>query len=199
MRDYHRREEDKRMTVQSAPGKMTYQDLLRLPEDRLRHELIEGEHIVSPSPILRHQQIAFNLAFAIETFVRPRALGKVFMAPLDVLFSQLDVVEPDVLYVSQANAHRLRERYVEGAPDLAVEVLSPSSARIDRVKKLRLYERHGVREYWIADPAANTLEVYRLTAGGRLALEASLSHAAGDVLETPLLAGLRIALSEIFG
>ncbi|HVR11839.1 MAG TPA: Uma2 family endonuclease [Thermoanaerobaculia bacterium] len=187
------------MTVHSAPTKMTYQDLLRLPEDRLRHELIEGEHIVSAAPTRRHQRVAFRLAFAIETFVRPRALGEVFMAPLDVLLSQFDVVEPDVLYVSLANASRLQERYVEGAPDLAIEVLSPSSARIDRVKKLRLYEKHGVREYWLADPAADTLEVYRLTAGGRLALEASLSHAAGDVLKTPLLAGLRITLSEIFG
>src|SRR5258708_5323029 len=87
----------------------------------------------------------------------------------------------------------------ESAPDLAIEVLSPSSARIDKVRKLRLYERHGVNEYWLADPATDTLEVYRLTAGGRLALQVSLSHAAGDVLETPLLAGLHIALSEIFG
>lgn len=187
------------MTVRSAPSKMTYQDLLRLPEDLLRHELIEGEHIVSAAPTLRHQRVAFNLAFAISAFVRPRALGEVFMAPVDVLFSQFDVVEPDVLFVSKANAPRLRERHVEGAPDLAIEVLSPSSARIDKVRKLRLYERHGVREYWLVDPATDTLDIHRLTAGGRLALQASLSHAAGDVLETPLLAGLRIALREIFG
>ena len=111
------------MTVRSAPSKMTYQDLLRLPEDRLRHELIEGEHIVSAAPTLRHQRVAFNLAFAISAFVRPRALGEVFMAPVDVLFSQFDVVEPDVLYVSKTNAPRLRERHVKGAPDLAIEVL----------------------------------------------------------------------------
>jgi Uma2 family endonuclease len=187
------------MTVRSAPTKMTYQDLLRLPEDLLRHELIEGEHIVSAAPTLRHQRVAFHLAFAISAFVRPRALGEVFMAPVDVLLSQRDVVEPDVLFVSKTNATRLRERHVEGAPDLAIEVLSPSSARIDRVKKLRLYERHGVREYWVADPAGETLEVFRRTDAGRLAHRATLSHAAGDVLETPLLAGLRIALSEIFG
>jgi Uma2 family endonuclease len=187
------------MTVRAAPSKMTYQDLLRLPEDLLRHELIEGEHIVSAAPTLRHQRVAFKLAFVISAFVQPRTLGEVFMAPVDVLFTQFDVVEPDVLYVSNINAHLLRERYVEGAPDLAIEVLSPSSARIDKVRKLRLYERHGVREYWLADPAADTLEVYRLTTEGRLALQASLSHAAGDVLETPLLPGLRIALREIFG
>ncbi|HYL04554.1 MAG TPA: Uma2 family endonuclease [Thermoanaerobaculia bacterium] len=187
------------MTVRSAPSKMTYQDLLRLPEDLLRHELIEGEHIVSAAPTLRHQRVAFNLAFAISAFVRPRALGEVFMAPVDVLFSQFDVVEPDVLFVAAVNAPRLRESHVEGAPDLAIEVLSPSSVRIDRVRKLSLFERHGVREYWLADPATDTLEVYRLTAEGRLTLQESLSHAAGDVLKTPLLAGLRIALSEIFG
>src|SRR6266853_231556 len=157
------------MTVRSAPIKMTYLDLLRLPEDLLRHELIEGEHFVSAAPTLRHQRVAFKLAFAISAFVQPRALGEVFMAPVDVLFSQFDVVEPDVLYVSETNARRLRERYVEGAPDLAIEVLSPSSVRIDKVRKLRLYEKHGVREYWLADPAADTLEVYCLTAGGRLA------------------------------
>src|SRR5258708_5323028 len=104
------------MTVRSAPSKMTYLDLLRLPEDRLRHELIEGEHIVSAAPTLRHQRVAFNLAFAISAFVRPRALGEVFMAPVDVLFSQFDVVEPDVLYVSKTNAHRLRERHVKALP-----------------------------------------------------------------------------------
>jgi Uma2 family endonuclease len=120
------------------------------------------------------------------------------MAPGDVLFSQFDVVEPDALFVATANAPRLRESHVEGAPDLAIEVLSPSSVRIDRVRKLSLFERHGVREYWLANPATDTLEVYRLTDEGRLTLRASLSHAAGDVLETPLLAGLRIALSEIF-
>src|SRR5260370_27371770 len=151
------------MTVRSAPSKMTYQDLLRLPEDRLRHELIEGEHIVSAAPTMRHQQVAFNLAFAISAFVRPRALGTVLMAPLDVLFSQFDIVEPDVLYVSKANAPQLRERYVEVAPDLAIEVLSPSSVRTDRVRKLSLYEKYGVREYSLAHPAAVPLRCLRLT------------------------------------
>jgi Uma2 family endonuclease len=185
------------MTIRSAPRKMTYQDLRQLPEDLLRHELIDGEHIVSAAPIVKHQRVALNLAFIILTFVRPRGLGDVFMAPVDVVFSDFDVVEPDVLYVAAENAHRVREDHVDGAPDLVVEILSPSSRRIDKVRKHRLYEAHGVPEYWLADPKTDTLEVYRLTAG-RLALHVSLSLAAGDVLQTPLLPRLLIPLREVF-
>jgi Uma2 family endonuclease len=186
------------MTIHSTPRKMTYQDLLKLPDDLLRHELIDGEHIVSPAPIVKHQRVVLNVARIISNFVLPRGLGEVFVAPLDVLFSQFDVVEPDVLYVSAENARRVGERFVDGAPDLVVEVLSPSSRRIDKVRKLRLYEAHGVPEYWLADPEPDTMEVYRRNAEGRLVLHASLSAAAGDVLETPLLPGLRIPLRDIF-
>jgi Uma2 family endonuclease len=187
------------MTIRSAPRKMTYQDLRQLPEDLLRHELIDGEHIVSAAPIVKHQRVALNIAFIIMAFVRPRGLGEVFMAPVDVVFSDFDVVEPDVLYVAARNARRVGEDFVEGAPDLVVEVLSPSSRRIDKIRKFRLYEAHGVQEYWLANPETDTMEVYRLTPGGRLVLQATLSLAAGDVLETPLVPGLRIPLQEIFG
>jgi Uma2 family endonuclease len=187
------------MTIHTAPRKMTYEDLRALPEDLLRHELIDGEHIVSPAPSVKHQRVAFNVALIIANWVRPRGFGEVFMAPLDVRFSRFDVVEPDVLYVSAANAKRLLEWCVDGAPDLVVEVVSPSSRRLDMERKLRLYEAYGVEEYWLAYPEIDTLEVYRRAADGRLALQASLSLAAGDVLETPLLPGLRIPLAEIFG
>jgi Uma2 family endonuclease len=187
------------MSIHSAPRKMTYQDLRKLPEDLLRHELIDGEHIVSPAPLLKHQRVVLNVATVISACVRPRRLGEVFVAPVDVFFSKHDVVEPDVLFVAAANAYRLQKHKVAGAPDLVVEVVSPSSRRIDGVRKLRLYEAHGVREYWLADPETDVLEVYRLSAEGRLVLAVSLSLAAADVLETPLLPGLRIPLREIFG
>jgi len=187
------------MNIRTGQRKMTYEDLQALPEDRLRHELIDGEHIVSPAPSMKHQRVALNIAFAIMAFIRPRRLGEVFMAPLDVLFSRFDVVEPDVLYVAAENAERLLERYVDGAPDLVVEVLSPSSRSIDNVRKPRLYDAYGVREYWLADPKTDTLSVYRRNTAGRLAVLESLSLAAGDVLETPLLPGLSIPLVEIFG
>jgi Uma2 family endonuclease len=191
------------MTTRSPSPKLTYQDLLRLPEDLLRHELIDGEHYVSPAPNLKHQSIVVNLVVLLSNFVRAHRLGKVLVAPFDVLFSEHDVVEPDVLYVSAGRADRLRERYVAGAPDLVVEVLSPSSRGLDKIKKRRLYEAQGVPEYWIVDPVAETIEVYRAVAGGSFALQASLALAAGvggaeSTLETPLLPGLRISLREVF-
>jgi Uma2 family endonuclease len=187
------------MITRSQSPRLTYQDLLRLPDDLLRHELIDGEHYVSPAPAVKHQDIVLNLGHILLTFVRAHHLGKVMIAPVDVLFSEHDVVEPDVLYVSSAHGDRVRERYVAGAPDLVIEVLSPSNRGYDRIKKLRLYEAQGVPEYWIVDPAAETVEVYRAsTGGGPLARHASLSVAASDTLETPLLPGLRIPLHEVF-
>jgi len=187
------------MSSRSQSPQLTYQDLLRLPEDLLRHELIDGEHHVSPAPALKHQRIVVNLTRILSTFVRAHRLGEILVAPVDVLFSERDVVEPDVLYVSRAHSDRLRERYVAGAPDLVIEVLSPSSRGMDRIKKRCLFEAHGVPEYWIVDPAAETVEVYRpASSGGRLARCASLSLIAGDTLETPLLAGLRVPLREVF-
>jgi Uma2 family endonuclease len=188
------------MTTRSTSPKLTYRDLLRLPEDLLRHELIDGEHYVSPAPNFKHQLIVVNLTVLLSNFVRAHRSGTVLVAPFDVLFSDHDVVEPDLLYVSAARADRLGERYVAGAPDLVVEVLSPSSRGIDKIKKRRLYEAQGVPEYWIVDPLAETLEVYRTAADSRLALQASLSPAVSgsDTLETPLLPGLRISLREVF-
>jgi Uma2 family endonuclease len=187
------------MITRSQSPRLTYQDLLRLPDDLLRHELIDGEHYVSPAPVVKHQDIVLNLVHILVSFVRAHRLGKVMVGPVDVLFTEHDVVEPDVLFVATAHGDRVRERYVAGAPDIVVEVLSPSNRGYDRIKKRRLYESHGVPEYWIVDPPAETLEVYRAAAtGGQLACCASLSRAAGDILETPLLPGLRILLREVF-
>jgi Uma2 family endonuclease len=187
------------MITRSQSPRLTYQDLLRLPDDLLRHELIDGEHYVSPAPAVKHQDIVLNLGRILSIFVRAHRLGKVLIGPVDVLFTEHDVVEPDVLFVAAAHGDRVRERYVASAPDLVVEVLSPSNRGFDKIKKRRLYEAHGVPEYWIVDPPTETLEIYRTTAsGGHLARCASLSRAAGDALETPLLPGLRIPLHEVF-
>jgi Uma2 family endonuclease len=186
------------MITRSQSPRLTYQDLLRMPDDLLRHELIDGEHYVSPAPAVKHQDIVLNLGQILLRFVRLHRLGKVMIGPVDVLFTEHDVVEPDVLFVSAAHGDRVRERYVAGAPDLVVEVLSPSNCGYDRIKKRRLYEAQGVPEYWVVDPPAETLEIYRTTASGHLARCATLSRAAGDTLETPLLPGLRISLDEVF-
>jgi Uma2 family endonuclease len=177
--------------------KLTYQDLLRLPEDLFRHELIEGEHYLSPAPAPKHQRVVVHLARILSSFVLAEGLGEILVAPVDVVFSEFDVVEPDLLFISAERASRVQERYIAGAPDLVVEVLSPSTRGLDRLKKRRLYEENGVREYWIFDPAQEAAEVYRID-GRRFSRALPLSSAAGDLLASPLLPGLYISLEEVF-
>jgi Uma2 family endonuclease len=185
----------------SSPVRLTYADLCRLPEDRLRHELIDGEHYVTAAPTYRHQRVAMNVAGMLFMFLREHRLGHVYMAPLDVLFSEHDVVEPDVLYVSEERLrNQQEERYLTVTPDLVVEVLSPSTRHVDRGAKRGLYERRGVPEYWLIDPARETVQVFRQESG-RFELAADLVRRRGDAaafLSTPLLPGFRILLDDVF-
>jgi Uma2 family endonuclease len=185
----------------SSKVRLTYQDLLGLPEDLLRHELIDGEHLMSPAPSRKHQRVAMNLSWLIRGYLEDHALGSVYAAPLDVVFSDFDVAEPDLLYVSAEREQRLgTERHLAGAPDLVVEVLSPSTAGIDQGRKLWLYERYAVTEYWIVDPERETVKVYRLTEGSlRFAAEiARADSASARFVSTPLLPGLEIPIAAVF-
>jgi Uma2 family endonuclease len=188
-----------RDTSQSAQGgKLTYDDFLLFPEDGMRHELIDGEHVVSASPNLKHQAVVVNLVTSIRTYLRANPIGKVFIGPTDVVLSNVNVLVPDVLYVSQTRATDvLTAPNVWGAPDLVVEVGSPSTRRRDERIKHRLYEQFGVSEYWVVDPDLDAIKVYRLT-GDRYALVHELSLERDDVLATPFLPGLAIPLAEIF-
>jgi len=182
----------------SRPGvKLTYDDFVLFPDDGKRHELIDGEHYVTPSPNVKHQTVCGNLHGRIWNYLQHRAIGKVYSAPLDVVFSHFDVVEPDLLFVSEARRAVLTAKNVQGSPDLVVEVGSPGTRRRDEKLKHQLYERFNVTEYWVVDPDIDVVRVYRLQ-GGRYerAHELSLDH--GDVLTTPLLPGLELKLSEIF-
>jgi Uma2 family endonuclease len=182
----------------SRPGvKLTYDDFVLFPDDGKRHELIDGEHYVTPSPNLKHQGVSTNLTALIWTYLRQNPIGKVYAAPLDVVFSHFDVVEPDLLYVSEARRGVLTAKNIQGAPDLVVEIGSPSTRRRDEKLKHQLYERFDVTEYWVVDPDIDVVRVYRLQGGKyQRARELSLDH--GDVLSTPLLPGLELRLSEIF-
>jgi Uma2 family endonuclease len=178
--------------------KLTYDDYLLFPDDGKRHELIDGEHYILPSPLLRHQLILGNLHLLIGMHLETHRIGRVFMAPLDTILSKFDVVEPDLLFVSRAReAELLSGKWVTGAPDLVVEIGSPGTRRRDATIKHRLYERTGVSEYWIVDPEIDAVRVYRRT-GDRFAEPLELSREAGDVLTTPLLPGLELPLSRIF-
>jgi Uma2 family endonuclease len=183
-------------TVATTAPKLTYEDFVLFPDDGKRHELIDGEHYVSPSPNTRHQKVLLRLTLFVGRLVSERALGQVFFAPYDVVFTRFDVVEPDLLFVSADRASILTAANAQGAPDLVVEVLSPSSHRQDEVLKRDLYERGGVEEYWIVDPEADTLKLFRRE-GDRFARPRLLSSRDGDVLGTPLLPGLEVPLSEL--
>ena len=181
----------------SSGVKLTYDDFVLFPDDGKRHELIDGEHYVTPSPNLKHQAIVRNLVATIAPFLRAHPIGKVYDAPLDVVFSHFDVVEPDLLYVSEARREVLTRQNIQGAPDLVVEVGSPSTRRRDEKLKHQLYERFGVSEYWIVDPDIDAVRVYRL-ADGKYVRTQELSLDRGDVLTTPLLPALELPLAEIF-
>ena len=181
----------------SSGVKLTYDDFVLFPDDGQRHELIDGEHYVTPSPNLKHQAIVRNLLTLMGPYLRDRRIGKVYAAPLDVVFSHFDVVEPDVLYVSEARRQVLTPQNVQGAPDLVVEVGSPGTRRRDEKLKHQLYERFGVSEYWVVDPDIDVVRVYRL-ADGRYVRVQELSLDLGEVLATPLLPGLELPLSDLF-
>jgi Uma2 family endonuclease len=160
--------------------------------------LIDGKHIVSPSPVMRHQRIVVRLLMAIGNHLESRPTGEVFVAPFTTILSRFDVVEPDLLYVSNGRRAVLEQQdWARGAPDLVIEILSPSSRKLDEVIKRKLYERSGVDEYWIVDPELDLVKVYRRE-GARFARAAECTREEGGVLNTPLLPGLKIDLEKVF-
>jgi Uma2 family endonuclease len=182
----------------ATPGvKLTYDDFVLFPDDGMRHELIDGEHYVTPSPNIRHQQISINLTLLIGSWLETHPRGRLFYAPLDVVFSNFDVVEPDILFVSNERSQVLTKPNVQGAPDLVIEIGSPSTRQRDETIKRRLYERSEVLEYWIVDPDIEVVRVYRRS-GDSFARPTELSRDAGDALTTSLLPGLELPLARIF-
>jgi Uma2 family endonuclease len=185
------------MALHDRIRKLTYDDYVLIPEDGQRHEIIDGEHYVSPAPTMSHQRVLSRLARRLGVFVEEKGLGEVFFAPCDILFSRYDVVQPDLLYISNERAGIVTEKNVQGSPDLIVEVLSPRTRDRDEGIKLDLYERSGVLEYWILDPVLKKAQIYRRT-GDRLQIVANLSSEAGATLSTPLLPGFVLKITEIF-
>jgi Uma2 family endonuclease len=186
------------MTPSSRGVKLTYDDFVQFPDDGLRHELIDGEHYVTPSPNTKHQSVSINLTVLIGSWLERNPIGRLFHAPFDVVFSTYDVVEPDLLYLSNERASdALTPLHVRGVPELVVEIGSPGTRRRDETIKRRLYDRTGVSEYWIVDPEIDTIRVYRREAK-TFARVVELSAEARDVLTTSLLPGLEIPLSRVF-
>jgi len=186
------------MTTNTAPL-LTIDDLTALPDDDgNRYELIEGELIVSSAPSLMHQRAIKNLILFIGVYLAENPVGEIFPTP-GVIFDRHNGVIPDIVFLTSEQLEQVgADTHIHLAPALAVEVVSPGrqNAQRDRVKKLRVYDKFGVGEYWVADPEARTLEIYR-RAEGALALAATLTG--GDELDTPLLPGFACAPEKIFG
>jgi Uma2 family endonuclease len=183
------------MAQEASRVRLSYEDLVLLPEDGRRHELIDGEHFVTASPSIRHQRILTRLLVSLDSYLRERGMGQVLPAPLDVVLSEFDVVVPDLQVLAPASSKQVTEANIQGAPDLVVEILSPSTADRDRGVKRKLYEKFGVQEYWIVDPSIETVQVWRL-ASGRLELAEPLTG--NDTLTSPLFPGLEIPLRSVF-
>ena len=189
---------DDGVTGARAGVKLTYDDFLLFPDDGKRHELIDGEHYVTASPNTKHQRVSGNLFWLIRRYLEEHQIGRIFYAPFDVVFSHFDVVEPDLLYMSNVRAAEiLTAQHVKGSPQLVIEIGSPSTRGRDETIKRRLYERSAVDEYWVVDPDVDLVRVYRRT-GDRFARPKELSLEAGDVLTTPLLPGIELKLADIF-
>jgi Uma2 family endonuclease len=173
--------------------KFTYQDYLLLPEGD-RRELIHGDFYMAPSPSFRHQSISANLGMILRDYVRRNDLGIVLWAPMDVVFTDKDVVQPDILYISNERRDIITEANISGAPDLVIEILSPGTADRDRQLKLRLYARHGVREYWIVDPDERSVQIMELGPEG---YDKVRSLDSGEITSN-LIPGLTIGIDDVF-
>jgi Uma2 family endonuclease len=182
------------MGVEVIP-KITFEEFRQFPVDGKRYELVRGEVHVTPSPATRHQFIVQNLALSLGLHVVKDNLGEVLTAPLDVRLSEDTAFQPDLIFVSNSRAGIILENWIEGAPDLVVEVSSPSTATYDRATKLPLYAEFGVSEYWLVDSQAKTVEVLKLQ-GKKYFVEATL---AGDqILTSDLFPSWQLPLRELF-
>jgi Uma2 family endonuclease len=144
---------------------LTYKEYEALPADGRRYEIHDGELAVTPAPSPKHQRVLRALNAIVHNHVETRRLGEVFFAPIDVILEETSIVQPDLVYLDPVRARLVSERGIEGAPTLAVEILSPSTTLTDRGTKRQLYARHGLPYYWIVDPEGRTIEAFELREG----------------------------------
>ncbi len=182
------------VTMKQAKVRFNYSDYLLLPEDK-RYEIIDGELFVVAAPNTRHQRISRRLEAALLQCIEQKHLGEIFYAPYDVILSHENVVQPDILFVSKIRAGVITEANLQGAPDLAVEILSPGTKTKDLELKRKAYARFGVQEYWIVDPEADTVEVLVWSETGYVTAG---TFAKTDCLSSPLLPELNLPLFGVF-
>ena len=181
------------MVQVKSKAKLTYDDYANLPGDE-RYELIDGELILVASPREIHQRI-IKILFRIIVSAEDDGLGWVYFAPFDVVLTDNDVVQPDLLFISRERAGIITAANVQGAPDLVVEILSPSTSRLDRTRKRELYGRHGVKEMWLVEPQEGKIWVLLLRDGK---LDVAGEYGYGQSFNSETLGGLTIDLDDVF-
>ena len=138
----------------------TYHDYLNMPDDGKRYEIIHGELTMPPAPNTVHQRIALKLEYELLKFNEKKNLGEMFHVPDDIVLSDMNVAQPDILFIKNENLDIITDKNIAGAPDLVIEVLSPSSVDYDRIHKKEMYGMFGVKEFWVVDPIEEVIEVY---------------------------------------
>lgn len=182
------------MQIEASDRLYTYNDYLKIDDDN-QYELIGGKLILVPSPKIIHQELSGRIFRLIADFVDKNSLGKVLYAPTDVILTEKDKPQPDILFVSKERLHIITEANIQGAPDLVIEILSPATGKLDKVEKSRLYYKHGVKEYWIVDPDHKVIEIFM---PGEKNWNLFQSYNEDDLLTSLLLTGLEIQLKDIF-
>lgn len=175
--------------------RFTYAEYRTLPETGPRYQLIDGDLLMSPAPNVRHQTLVMRLGTALHSCVEAHRFGRVWGGPVDVILSDEDVLQPDLVFVSTARAAIVAEEGLRGAPDLCIEVLSPTTRELDLGAKRVLYARHGVTEYWVVDPETSRVAIYNLQQDAARAARQLSGH---DVVTTALLPGFALALPTLF-
>ncbi len=182
------------MAIPNPIIKFTYEDYLNTPDDK-RYELLDGELVMPPAPGELHQSVSGMLGWKLVQFAVENRLGRVYHAPFDVVLSNTDVVQPDLIFVSNERADIITPANIQGAPDLVVEILSPSTATRDKTFKRSLYARHGITEYWMVDLTEKNITILRL---GERGFEVINTYGEGETLTSPTLQGFTLDLDDIF-
>ena len=182
--------------IGGRPGvKLTYADYRTTPDDR-RYELLDGELLKIPSPGEAHQRFQAELGLCLGRHIRERKLGRLYFSLTEVALSDVDVVQPDLLFVSNERMDIIVPTGIRGGPDLVVEILSPATAERDKGYRRALYAQHGVKEYWLVGTDAGTITVLLLEETG---YEVVGTFGEGDTLTSPTLDGFRLRIDEVFG
>ncbi|MCH1912437.1 Uma2 family endonuclease [Leptospira noguchii] len=171
----------------------TEKDFVKLPEGTLA-ELLEGEIFIVPAPIPEHQRVVLKFSNVLSNYLEGNKLGEVFFSPIDVYLDEHNVVQPDLLFISQARSFIIQEKRIEGAPDWIAEILLEGNTYHDLKTKKKLYEKHGVLEYWIVDPMERSVEVYR---NGESGFTLFSSVSSGKIASV-LLDGFSVEIDSIF-